>query len=458
MKFKSTWIMLAVLAALGGYFYFVEEPRREAKQEAEKAEGLLFPGVSADAMTELSLEGSGARGSVRVVRGADGTWSVAEPWEDRADEGRVRTLLADLGALKGQREVAEAGADLAPFGLAEPEVAVRAAGPDAVVSLAVGGLNPAGDARYVRAGQGPVRLVSASAVGPFLEEPSELRSKDVLADFPWTGLSALELRRPEGETVRLARSGETWTLEAGLAEASGAQADPDAVSRLTDKLRWARISRFLDEEPARAEAALAGGTAVTLVAEDGTQALLRLASVEGAAWAARDGRDALFTVGSDVLDALEVPAESLRRRKPVLVKAWKVERLELALADRPEPLAYEKAEGVWARGGSLVEGEEFAALQDYLRVLESAAAAEVIDGVPEGAPAEYGLAAPLLSARVVGEDGAEQGFTLGELGGELYARAGGSGPVYRMPEEYLEGARGLFDAARPAQASPAPDE
>jgi hypothetical protein len=458
MKFKSTWIMLAVLAALGGYFYFVEEPRREAKQEAEKAEGLLFPSLSADAVTELALERSGARGSVRVVRGADGKWSVAEPWEDRADEGRVRTLLVELAALKGQREVAEAGADLAPFGLAEPEVTVRAAGPSDPAVLAVGGMNPAGDARYVRAGQGPVRLVSASAVGPFLGEPSELRSKDVLADFPWAALTTLELRRPGGEIVRLARSGETWTLEAGLAAAPGVEADPDAVSRLTDKLRWTRISRFLDEEAGRAEAALAGGTAVTLAAEDGTRAVLRLASVEGAAWAARDGRDALFTVGSDVLDALAVPAESLRRRKPLLVKAWKVERLELSWAERPEPLAYDKAEGLWSREGSRVEAAELAALQEYLRVLETAAAAEVIDGVPEGAPAEYGLAAPRLNARVVGEDGAAQSFALGEVEGELYARAGGSGPIYRMPEDYLEGARALFSAAHPAEAAEAPPE
>lgn len=458
MKFKSTWIMLAVLAALGGYSYFVEEPRQEAKREAEKTEGLLVAGFSADAVTELSLRGSGSRGSVRAVRGEDGTWSVAEPWEDRADEGRVRALLADLAALKSQREVAEAGADLAPFGLDEPEVVVRAAGSSEPVVLSIGGLNPAGDARYVRAGQGSVRLVAVSALGAFLVDPSDLRSKDVLADFPWTGLSALELRRPEGETVRLARHGETWRLEAGLAQTSDAEADPDAVSRLTDKLRWARISRFLDEESARAEAALAGGTAVTLVGEDGARAVLRLASVEGAAWAARDGRDALFVVGSDVLDALNVPAESLRRRKPVLVKSWKVERLDLALAGRPEPLVYAKADGLWTREAGRVEGEELAALQDYLRVLETAAAAEVIDLAPEGDLAPYGLTAPVLTVGVTGEAGAGQSFALGEVEGEIYARSGGSGPVYRVPEEYLGGARALFEAARPVPSPTAPKE
>lgn len=444
MKFKSTWIMLAVLAALGGYFYFVEEPRREAKQEAEKGEGLLFPGFSADAVTELFLEG--ARGAVRVKKGEDGKWSLAEPWEDRADEGRVRTLLADLAALKGRREVADAAAELAPFGLAEPEVTVRVGGPEAL--LTVGGLNPAGDARYVRAGQGSVHLVPASGLSSLLGEPSELRSKEVLGDFPWAGLAGLEVRRPGGEAVRLARTGEAWTLEAPFA----AEADPEAVSRLTEKLRWARVSRFLEEDPARVEAFLASGTAVTLRAEDGAEATLHLAADEGAAWAARDGRDALFTVGSDVLDAVGVPAEALRRRKPVLVKAWKVERLELALAEESDPLVYGKSEGLWVRDGSRVEGEEFAALQDYLRVLETAAAAEVLDAVPGGlgTGTQYGLGEPVLTVRLADEDGAEQGFALGRRGGELYARSGESGPVYRMPEDYLEGARALFEAARPA--------
>ncbi|MBE0618176.1 MAG: DUF4340 domain-containing protein, partial [Proteobacteria bacterium] len=160
MKFKSTWVVIALFLGLGAYWYFVEEPQYQAKQAAQEKEGLLFPTFDSDQVTELTLQGKGV--TVRVKKGEEGKWFTAEPWDDRADDGRVRTLLADLKGLKGQREVAGADADLAPFGLAEPELKVTTAG--AALELAVGAENPKGDARYVRAGQGPVQLAFATGL------------------------------------------------------------------------------------------------------------------------------------------------------------------------------------------------------------------------------------------------------------------------------------------------------
>lgn len=451
MKFKSTWIMLAVLAALGAYFYWVEEPRREAGRIAEEQAGLLFPKFEPEGVTELSL--AGRRGDVRVKKGEDGRWFVVEPWDDRADDGRVRSLLTDLKDLRDQREVAGADADLASFGLTEPEVTVTATG--TAVNLAVGTLNPAGDARYVRVGQGPVRLSPALGFSTLLGEAWELRSKELLADFPWDDLIEVEVRRPEEKTVRLRRSGETWVLEAPLET----PADPDAVGRLTEKLRWARVARFREDDPARAEAALASGTAVALRTQGGETSSLRLALVDGTVWADRSGRDALFALASDVLDALGVPVESLRRRKPVLVEAWRLEALELdrsAARNGGEPLEYGRIDGLWVRGGDRVEGAEFAALQEYLSVLEAAAAAEVLDDL--GPPSEYGLDEPVLSARLTDTDGVSQGFDLGLRGDALFARSIEGGPVYRMSADYLEKAQALFAAARPHEEPEAPEE
>ncbi len=444
MKFKSTWIVIAVFLGLGAYLYFVEEPRHQAQQEAKESEGLLFPGLDTDAVTELSLAGS--RGPVRVKRGEDGKWFVAEPWDDRADDGRVRTLLTDLKGLKGQREVAAADADLAPFGLGEPELTVKALG--APLELTVGAENPAGDARYVRAGKGPVQLASAAGLSALLGEPSELRSKDVLEGFPWTRLATVEVRRPGGETLRLAKAGEAWTLEQPVS----AQGDPDAVSRLTEKLHWARVARFLDEDPAAVDARLSSGTAVLLRAEGGEEATLSLAEVDGAVWAARTGRNAIFTLGKDVLDAVAVPADALRRKKPVLVKSWKTDKLSLSLDGTA--LAYEKADGAWTRGGAKVEGTESTALQDYLRTLESGAAAEVLD--PPADPAGYGLDAPGLTATVTDTDGGEQRLAAARRGEDVFARAGDAGPVYRMPAEYWDKAQALVAATRPAAAPAEP--
>jgi hypothetical protein len=444
MKFKSTWIVIALFLGLGSYWYFVEEPQYQAKQEAQAKEGLLFPNFDSDQVTELTLQVKGT--TVRVKKGEGNKWFTVTPWEDRADDGRVRTLLGDLKGLKTQREVAGADADLKPFGLDAPEAVVTAAGSPA--ALAVGAQNPAGDSRYVRGGDGPVRLAQASSLSGFLGKPDDLRDKELLGGFPWTRLVSVEIRRPGGEAVHLEKKGEDqWAISAP----NQAEADPDAVNRLTEKIRWGRVNSFLEKDPVEAEKALAAGTTVILKAEGGDETTLRLAEVDGSVWAAHSGRKALFTVGKDVLEAVGVSAQALRRNKPVLVKSWKTNRVELEMNAGADKLAYNKVDGGWNREGAKVEGPEAAALQDYLRALETTAATEVID--PPGPPAEYGLDAPVLSTRLVDTDGAEQRLTVSRKGEGVFARAGDAGPVYRMPADYLAKADAVVAATKPAPPS-----
>ena len=435
MRFKSTWVVIAVFAALAGYLFFVDEPRYEAKQEAEKKEGLVLPDLDTDKITELVIEGK--KGKVRVKKGEGDRWFVVEPWDDQADGGRVRTLLSDLKNLRAEKEVAPADADLEPFGLKEPECVVRTGGVE--ITLEIGGQNPVGDSRYIRVNDGPVRVAKSYGVSGFLKDPVELRNKEVLASFPWSRLESVEIRPPEGDPIRLVKRDERWYLAAPFE----AEADPDAADRVADKLRWARVGKFLDEDPGAAEEKLGKGLAVVLRAEGEAEPVtVRMALVDGTVWADRTGRKALFTVNRDVYEVFRVKPEDLRRKKPVLTKTWKVKKLELSVDGRT--LAYEKVDGKWQRGGKgLAEGEG-TALQELLRSLAGTEADEVIS--EPGDPAGYGLEAPVCTATLVDTEGKEQALALGEKGDAVYARAGGEGPVYRMPKGYLESARALVEA------------
>ena len=442
MRFKSTWVVIAVFAALAAYLFFVDEPRYEARQEADKKEGLVLPDLDTDKVTELVIEG--AKGKVRVKKAEDDKWFVVEPWDDQADAGRVRTLLSDLKNLRAKKEVAPADADLEPFGLARPECVVRTAGVE--VTLEIGAENPVGDSRYIRVNGGPVRVAKSYGVSGFLKDPVELRNKEVLGSFPWSRLESVEIRPPEGDPIRLVKRDERWYLAAPFE----AEADPDAADRVADKLRWARIGKFLDEDPAKAGEKLAKGLAVVLRAEGEAEPVtVRMALVDGTVWADRTGRQALFTVPRDVYEVFRVKPEDLRRRKPVLTKTWKVKELELSLEGRT--LAYEKADGKWRRDGKGLPEQESTALQDLLRSLAETEADEVI-GEP-GDPAGYGLDAPVCTATLVDTEGKEQALALGEKGDTVYARAGGEGPVYRMPPAYLESARALVEAVDKAAAA-----
>ncbi len=440
MKFKSTWIAIAVFAALGAYLYFVDEPREKARQAAREKEGLLFAEFDADQVTEVWLEGKN-RDTVHLKKGEEGAWALLEPVQDRADDGKVRNLLEDLKALKGQREVAGADADLAAFGLQEPEVVVRTAG--AVAGVAVGSENPAGDARYVRAEGGAVKLAASSGLGSFLAGSGELRSRDLLEGFPWAKLRSVSIRQPSGETIGLSKAGDAWEIETPFA----AEADGEAVDRMVEKVRWARVESFLDEGRDEVETALEGGLRIDLEAEgDGAPVTLRMAETEtGSVWAARSAREARFTLSKDVLTALQTSADALRRKKPVLVKPWRLKAFDLEVSGKK--LAYEKVEGNWKRAGAAVEGEEATALDDYLRVVETSQATEVLP-VPSD-PKEVGLDAPWLTARFTGNEGGEQILRVARRDDAILARGGDAGPVYRMPDDYVDKAEALVLAGEP---------
>ncbi len=444
MRFKSTWIVIGIFAALAAYLYFVEEPRYEAKKEAEKKEGLLFPDLDTDKVTELVIERKG-KGRARVKKGEDDKWFLVEPWDDRADDGRVRTLLSDLKNLKAKKEVAPADADMEPYGLDEPECTVTTRGVE--VRLVIGDKNPVGDARYVRAGDGPVRVAKNYALSGFLRDFSDLRNKDVLESFPWSRLESVEIRRPGAPLVRLVKKDDRWFVEAPFQ----AEADPDAAERVADKLRWARVQKFLDEDREKAEEKLAKGLTVVLRAEGEAEPVtVRMAEVDGQVWADRTGRNALFTVAKDVLEAFRKDPDTLRRKKPVLTKTWRIKELELTLGDTT--LLYVKENGTWKREGAEVQGEEKEKLQDLVRAFVNAEAEEVI--AEPGPAAEYGLDEPVYTARIK-EEKKEQTVRVAEKDGKVYARAGDGGPVYRMPGEYLENARALVEAAtqKPGEAA-----
>jgi len=109
--------------------------------------------------------------------------------------------------------------------------------------LQVGSDNPAGDARYVRGSGGPVQVAKAPGLTSFLTEPSDLRTR-IARGAPWGRVVSIETRGPQQEAIRLAKSGDAWTIEAPIQ----AEADPEAAQRLADKLRYARIQAFLKEE------------------------------------------------------------------------------------------------------------------------------------------------------------------------------------------------------------------
>jgi hypothetical protein len=176
---RSTLILLAVLAGLLGYIYFVES-RKPGSSGGEEAKPKVFA-VAADKIAELSVKP--ATGDATVLRKADGQWKIVQPVESAADEGEVSGITSNLASLEIQRVVDEAPGDLKQYGLAQPRVDIgfKAAGETREHHLLVGEKTPAGGELYAKLpNEKKVFLISGYLDTSLNKSTFDLRDKSVM--------------------------------------------------------------------------------------------------------------------------------------------------------------------------------------------------------------------------------------------------------------------------------------
>jgi hypothetical protein len=160
MKFRTTIILLVVLAALGGYVLW--SGRQKSDTNAT---------TGATAISVLQLDSAGIRAvevrgegkQVRVERDASG-WQVNAPKPGPADALRVTQVISGLAKLNATQTITATGQNLAPYGLDKPAYEVRLEGGTSE-TLRLGAKNPDGSATYVQRSSAPtIYLVKDSLI------------------------------------------------------------------------------------------------------------------------------------------------------------------------------------------------------------------------------------------------------------------------------------------------------
>src|SRR6478735_7118229 len=86
----STLALVAVLAGLGGYIYFVDA-KKSSSSIADKQQ--VFDGLQADKIEELSVTNDG---ETSTLKKAEGTWKMTAPAAADADQNEASTLTSNL--------------------------------------------------------------------------------------------------------------------------------------------------------------------------------------------------------------------------------------------------------------------------------------------------------------------------------------------------------------------------
>ncbi len=238
MKTKNLAILAGVVIAVLAYILIFERHQPtsvEARRDADK----VFPGLEADDITGLLVEGPDGR--VRLEKTGE-DWRLREPIDYPADASTVGSTLSSLTGLSADRRLPADEVDAAEFGLDAPEAEVSLVlGDGTEMTFAVGGEMPLGSKRPIRlADSDEIAIAPGMFMNDLEREVDDWRSREV------TGLRSDQVASIEieagADTIRAERIGDGWRLLRPMEDIG----DRDHLEALVSDLSSLRIEEFLD--------------------------------------------------------------------------------------------------------------------------------------------------------------------------------------------------------------------
>ena len=336
--FRSTLILLVLLAGLGGYIYFIDSEKPVSDVAAkEKA----FTGVTLEDIEELEIKSNDGERS--RVRKSDGLWKLVEPVTADADQAEIGGIVSSLPDLEIQKVVEENPSDLKRYGLDMPrlEVQFRKKGSKDFQRLTIGDKTPTGNELYAQTpDKKRVILLSSFVDGTFNKNTFALRDKTVL-QFERDKVTSLELSSKSGD-MQLTKSGTEWKIVKPIA----ARADFGMVEGIVERLHSLKMQSIVAPDGAAKESnyGLDKPTGTITVGSGSARATLLLGSTRDAVINAKDAsRPMIFTLAPTItMDVFKTVAD-LRRGDVFDSRSFTATHIEFRRGD--EVIALDKTKG-----------------------------------------------------------------------------------------------------------------
>lgn len=153
MRFRTTWILLAVLALLAG-FVFLWERKQPAPSSAEATpEPTALPALftfAASDVRALRIARSDSGALVELAYRESGLWHITAPTPELADQGRVTSFLQSLSWLTPTR-VLEGAVSAADYELDPGQLHIEVTLLDGTQhAVTYGAATPAGSGYYAQ--------------------------------------------------------------------------------------------------------------------------------------------------------------------------------------------------------------------------------------------------------------------------------------------------------------------
>ncbi|HEY5983279.1 MAG TPA: DUF4340 domain-containing protein [Anaerolineales bacterium] len=154
---RSTWIVLASLAALIGLSFYLREQKSTGLALATPTKGMApLLDVAASSPTMIKMESS-LGVVVQFSRDDTGKWVLQQPEATAADQAAAEAAATQVGALKVLSTV-DLGSDV--IGLDNPKYTLTVGlGTNVTHTVRIGSVTPIQDGYYVRLDAGPAQVV-----------------------------------------------------------------------------------------------------------------------------------------------------------------------------------------------------------------------------------------------------------------------------------------------------------
>jgi len=242
MRFKGTAALAAVFIGIVFYYFLIDLPSEQRKQEekdrAEKV--ILFDSENVKAISFIKGENT-----ITLKRLGTDEWQMTAPVNAKGDASAVSDFVSFLNNLNFTRVVEESPKDLTPFGLDTPDLKIiLLMNNGETKGVHVGDDHPMGNKVYLSLLNGSRVLAAGVTKNRLGRKVHDLRDKTIL-DFKTSQITKIEFIR-NGKTLSLKKNEESWEVSEGEISAKGNETE---ITNLLNTIQSARIEQFVEEKP-----------------------------------------------------------------------------------------------------------------------------------------------------------------------------------------------------------------
>src|SRR2546423_6789146 len=240
MKWKTTFVLFVIAAAVFAYLVFVERNRPGTEEAARRSQSVInFDRDKADGLVIQN-------GDDKIeIRKHDEKWRLETPIKDQADASLVTNLLSDLenwqkDASISAKEMEADKSKLGDYGLASPKLRLKLVGQGAPSEIFFGKDAALEGKMYVRFENSKETFLATQSVKKAIDKkPEDFRDRK-LSDLIMAQVVRAVLKTPAGE-MELQKKGDHWDIVKPL----HTRADDQKVSDLIAQVTTARIQQFV---------------------------------------------------------------------------------------------------------------------------------------------------------------------------------------------------------------------